>query len=172
MIELNIKPYCENCSEFEVESNTYYADNERTGTIISCANREKCEKIEHYVKSNSAGKKIEAKPDIYTYNTDGETERKFEAIEDALGIKLYRWQKSYIETGIFRRYGETTAVILGLLTQPIGVVDFSSFGAAKEYMEYDQNLKNYNYYEMLKVELMSIEKKLKAAGIRTNPVKY
>lgn len=172
MIELNIKPYCENCSEFEVESNTYYADNERTGTIISCANREKCEKIEHYVRHTGRGTKIQAEPDIYTYNTDEETERTFEAIEDALGIKLYRWQKSFIETRTFRRYGETTAIILRLLTDETQVIDFSSFGAAKKYLGYDQNLRNYNYYEVFKAELMSIEKKLKAAGIITNPVKY
>lgn len=172
MIELNVKPYCGNCSEFETESNTYYADNERTATIISCANREKCEKIEHYVRSqaNETGKKTEL--DIYTYSTDEETERKFEAIEDAIGIRLYRWQKSYIETGVFRMYGETTAILLRLLTQPIGVIDISSFGAAKKYLGYNQNLKNHNYYEAFKTELMSIEKKLKAAGIRTNPVKY
>lgn len=172
MIELNIKPYCENCSEFEVESNAYYADNERTGTIISCANREKCERIKHYVRSqiNGTGKKIES--DIYSYSADETTERKFEEIEDALGIKLYSWQKSYIDTGVFRRYGGTTAIILRLLTDETQVIDFSSFGAAKKYSGYDQNLKNYNYYEVFKVELMSIEKKLKAAGIRTNPVKY
>ena len=52
------------------------------------------------------------------------------------------------------------------------MIDFSSFGAAKKYLGYDRNLRNYNYYEIFKAELMSIEKKLKAAGIITNPVKY
>jgi hypothetical protein len=46
-----------------------------------------------------------------------EFEKQFEAIEAALGFKLFAWQKTYIATGNFRRYGATTAQILRELMQ-------------------------------------------------------
>lgn len=46
-----------------------------------------------------------------------EFEKQFEAIEAALGFKLFVWQKTYIATGNFRRYGATTAQILRELMQ-------------------------------------------------------
>lgn len=39
-------------------------------------------------------------------------EKKLEAVEKALGFKLFVWQKTFITTGYFRQYGETTARIL------------------------------------------------------------
>lgn len=39
------------------------------------------------------------------------------AVEKALGYKLFFWQKTYIEKGAFRQYGETTAKILRELSQ-------------------------------------------------------
>lgn len=41
-----------------------------------------------------------------------EEERIFEAIEKALGFKLFVWQKAFIITGTFRRFGKTTAEAL------------------------------------------------------------
>ena len=46
-----------------------------------------------------------------------EFEKQFEAIEAALGFKLFAWQKTYIANGTFRRYGATTAQILRELMQ-------------------------------------------------------
>ena len=46
-----------------------------------------------------------------------EFEKQFEAIEAALGFKLFAWQKTYIATGNFRQYGATTAQILRELMQ-------------------------------------------------------
>lgn len=45
-------------------------------------------------------------------STDPDVERKLEAVEKALGLKLFIWQKTFIERGVFRQYGETTARIL------------------------------------------------------------
>lgn len=46
-----------------------------------------------------------------------EFEKQFEAIEAALGFKLFAWQKTYIAYGHFRQYGATTAEILRELMQ-------------------------------------------------------
>jgi len=46
-----------------------------------------------------------------------EFEKQFEAIEAALGFKLFAWQKTYIVSGHFRQYGATTAEILRELMQ-------------------------------------------------------
>lgn len=46
-----------------------------------------------------------------------EFEKRFEAIEAALGFKLFAWQKTYIAYGHFRQYGATTAQILRELMQ-------------------------------------------------------
>lgn len=46
-----------------------------------------------------------------------EFEKQFEAIEAALGFKLFTWQKTYIAYGHFRQYGATTAKILRELMQ-------------------------------------------------------
>lgn len=39
-------------------------------------------------------------------------EKFFEAVEKALGFKLFVWQKTFIATGTFRRFGKTTAEAL------------------------------------------------------------
>lgn len=39
-------------------------------------------------------------------------EKQLEAVEKALGFKLFVWQKTFIATGHFRQYGKTTAEIL------------------------------------------------------------
>lgn len=56
--------------------------------------------------------------DIYASGYFGEEqEKQFEAIEAALGFRLFAWQKAYIVTGKFRKYGATTAEILRDLMQ-------------------------------------------------------
>ncbi len=58
------------------------------------------------------------KMDIYASGYFGEEqEKQFEAVEAALGFKLFAWQKAYIVTGKFRKYGATTAEILRDLMQ-------------------------------------------------------
>lgn len=55
--------------------------------------------------------------DIYGAGLFPEHEKQFEAIEKALGFKLFTWQKAYIVYGQFRQYGATTAEILRALMQ-------------------------------------------------------
>lgn len=55
--------------------------------------------------------------DIYGNGIFPQHEKQFEAIEAALGFKLFTWQKSYIVYGQFRQYGATTAEILRELMQ-------------------------------------------------------
>lgn len=57
--------------------------------------------------------------------TTPELDKKIEDVEKALGFKLFIWQKTYIEYGVFRQYGETTAKILRLLITPGKIVDFT-----------------------------------------------
>ena len=47
-----------------------------------------------------------------TVPMDPDLEKTLEAVEKALGFKLFVWQKTYIEHGYFRQYGATTAEIL------------------------------------------------------------
>lgn len=60
--------------------------------------------------------------------TTPELDKKIEDVEKALGFKLFIWQKTYIEYGVFRQYGETTAKILRLLITPGKIVDFTERG--------------------------------------------
>lgn len=55
--------------------------------------------------------------DIYGAGIFPEHEKRFEAIEKALGFKLFTWQKTYIVHGQYRQYGATTAEILRGLIQ-------------------------------------------------------
>lgn len=55
--------------------------------------------------------------DIYGAGLFPEHEKQFEAIEKALGFKLFIWQKTYIVHGQYRQYGATTAKILRELMQ-------------------------------------------------------
>ena len=58
--------------------------------------------------------------DIYGNGLFPQYEKQFEAIEAALGFKLFTWQKAYIVYGKFRQYGATTAEILRELMQVEG----------------------------------------------------
>ena len=51
MIELNVKPYCQFCPEFEPSSEKMYADEISVATIIRCEHMEICNHIEKYLKS-------------------------------------------------------------------------------------------------------------------------
>lgn len=64
---------------------------------------------------------------IYGYHGKNvEQEELYKAIEKALGFKLFTWQKTFIERGVFRCYGKTTAEILqSLLDKDAEPLDFS-----------------------------------------------
>nr|UVY57299.1 MAG: hypothetical protein [Bacteriophage sp.] len=85
-------------------------------------------------------------------------ERKLEAVEKALGLKLFIWQKTFIERGVFRQYGETTARILkDLLDTKAQPLDYAEpCGSVRE-----------NFYRM---ETRNIKEKLDNAGIATRAV--
>ncbi len=96
---------------------------------------------------------------IYRLNTEipEETEL-FEQVEQALGFKLFKWQKSYIISGKFRRYGKTLAECLRILLAVDGEpLDFSRNTQSQKEM-------------VFRSELREIEKKLKTAGIPTRAI--
>lgn len=89
--------------------------------------------------------------------TTPELDKKIEDVEKALGFKLFIWQKTYIEYGVFRQYGETTAKILRLLITPGKIVDFT------EQPRGDRE-------RFFRKELLEVKAKLNAAGVQTNEV--
>jgi len=83
----------------------------------------------------------------------------FAAVEEALGFKLFFWQKTFIEHGVFRCYGETTAKILRELSQvneqPLDLVKYRTRGHKERW-----------FCE----ELLRIKNALDAAGVPTREV--
>ena len=93
-----------------------------------------------------------------TVKMDKDLEKALEAVEKALGFKLFVWQKTYIERGYFRRYGATTAEILReLLNVSEAPLDYTRKPSSRMQSIYREELKE-------------IKKKLDAAGITTRPV--
>ena len=89
---------------------------------------------------------------------DGELESILEKVEDALGFKLFIWQKTYIAQGHFRKYGATTAQALKDLLQ----VDAPP-------LDYSKRTGNH-MQELYRDELKKIKRKLNQAGIPTREV--
>ncbi len=80
-----------------------------------------------------------------------------ERIEKALGFKLFLWQKTYIESGIYRRYGKTTAECLKRLLDVNAPIDYTMRPASKrEACHRDA--------------MLEIKTKLEKAGIETAPI--
>lgn len=93
-----------------------------------------------------------------TVTMDTDLEKTLEAVEKALGFKLFVWQKTYIERGYFRWYGATTAEILReLLNVSEAPLDYTRKPSSRMQSIYREELKE-------------IKKKLDAAGITTRPV--
>lgn len=89
---------------------------------------------------------------------DGDFEKKMEKVENALGFRLFAWQKTYIAYGEFRQYGATTAKILrDLLDVSAEPIDYT-MGAATHRQQF--------YWR----ELRKIKEKLDRAGIPTRAV--
>lgn len=84
-------------------------------------------------------------------------ERKFEAIEKALGFELFVWQKSYIERGEFRKIGKTTAEVIRELIVPGNIINYS---------EPPRNSRE----RFHRSTLLEIKQKFEESGIKTNPV--
>ena len=85
----------------------------------------------------------------------------FDAIEKALGFKLFYWQKTFIAYGYFRQYGATTARILRELISPELMevpIDKSKPVETKRDAFYRR-------------EFLEIKEKLDKAGIKTRKVK-
>ena len=82
----------------------------------------------------------------------------FAKVENALGFKLFAWQKTYILYGMYRRTGKTTAECLRALLD-------------EDHCPIDYTLPPRNPREEIhRRELLKIKKKLKDAGIYTTPV--
>ena len=85
-------------------------------------------------------------------------EKLYRKIEKALGFKLFVWQKTYIEHGVFRCYGKTTAQILReLLNTKAEPIDFRQPARSHKEQFYRQ-------------ELMTIKHRLEAEGVKTRAV--
>lgn len=83
----------------------------------------------------------------------------FKAVEEALGFKLFFWQKTYIERGAFRCFGKTTAEILqALLPEHKQPLDLRGYRR--------RNLQARVYYD----ELLRVKETLDAAGVPTREV--
>lgn len=90
---------------------------------------------------------------IYCFNVKPDEEELFERVEQALGFKLFAWQKSFIVSGEFRRSGKTLAECLRILLAVDGEPLYFAYPP--------KNAKESIFRENLK----DIEAKLKAAGI-------
>lgn len=91
------------------------------------------------------------------YSPDAELEKTITKVETALGFKLFIWQKTFIERGVFRRYGATTAEILR---------DLLNVSALP--LDYTKHMEPRG--EFYKRELREIKSKLDQAGIATRTV--
>ena len=80
----------------------------------------------------------------------------FEMIENALGFKLYFWQKTFLITGSFRQGGFTTAECLKKL-----------FGGKP--IDYSHRTKNAKEHSE-RMQLLELKRCLDHAGIKTVPV--
>lgn len=107
--------------------------------------------------------KIEEKPPEWLYHTPFEEHSwvNFDAVEKALGFRLFSWQKEYIELGCGyadRRTGKTTAQILHQLLQiDEKPIDFSGPAPSKR-------------MDVIRQYYRDIWEKLHNAGIEMRPV--
>ena len=82
-----------------------------------------------------------------------------EAVEKALGFKLFYWQKTFIAYGKYRRAGFTTAEILReLLSEEETPIIWKRRPAS-------------NMEAVYRHDLLKIKEKLDAAGIKTREIK-
>lgn len=119
--------------------------------------------LENHIITHAAVEptKIESpKLDIYRdYFCTRKENEMFEAVEKALGFKLFYWQKIFITNGVFRQYGKTTAEILRDLLNPndSSPIDYSKRPKTQSEAIYRE-------------ELRKIQQRLEACGIPTRPI--
>lgn len=89
---------------------------------------------------------------------DPALEKTLAEVEKALGFKLFIWQKTFIERGVFRQSGATTAEILR---------DLLNVNASP--LDYTRPLHS-NMERFYREETKNIKEKLDAAGIPTRTV--
>lgn len=117
------------------------------------------ERLAEYEELEEQGKLSCKWVDDWIYrNPYHEYEELFKRIEASLGFDLFVWQKSYIVTGYFRQYGETTAMILKeLLDTEAAPLDYTRRGMSHREDNYRRKLRE-------------IQERLKDAGIKTRVV--
>ena len=93
------------------------------------------------------------------FNPYPEYNKLFHDVEAALGFELFTWQKTYIASGIYRRYGDTTAHILRRL-----LIDKTPLDLRHRQMGFKEHL------EWL--QTVDIYEKLAEAGIETCEVVF
>lgn len=137
------------------------------GERYGCVGDVKCKILNEYFTGN-VEPPYKERPDacplvnLWIYQTicepDGDFEKKMQAVENALGFRLFAWQKTYIENGYFRQVGATTAKILrDLLDVSAEPIDYTR-GAANQRQQFYRG------------ELRAIKEKLDGAGIPTRAV--
>lgn len=95
---------------------------------------------------------------IFACVNDPKWDSLFEEVENALGFKLFFWQKTYILKDCYRRSGGTTAMVLKrLLNTEAEPIDFS---------RPTRNKKS----DFFRKDLLRIKEKLDKAGIKTREV--
>lgn len=118
------------------------------------------DELKEYKTLEEEGRLIKAKNRHYSFILYGDNYgySNFEKVEEALGIKLFAWQKNYILTGIFRRSGKTLAICLReLLAVDNDPLDFTVMP-----VNYRQRVE--------RDEFRRIQEKLCKAGIPTRAV--
>ena len=91
-------------------------------------------------------------------NFSQELEKTFEAVEKALGFKLFIWQKTFIANTTYRQSGRTTAEILRDL-----------LNISKPPLDYTKPVRNH-MARFYREETREIKAKLDTAGIPTRTV--
>lgn len=106
--------------------------------------------------------RIEEEPPEWIYHAPKEycCTVKFDAIEKALGFRLFGWQKSYILHQGFRRMGRTTAEILRML------FDKEQYDNPIDFSEPPRN----NRLRIFRQAFRDIWERLRDAGIEMRPV--
>lgn len=81
----------------------------------------------------------------------------FDKIEKALGFKLFIWQKTFITTGKFRQYGETTAKCIRRLLQKDNPIDYRMrIAHGKEFFERQEMIRIHDQLQAAGVEVCEI----------------
>lgn len=95
---------------------------------------------------------------IFACVNDPKWDSLFEEVENALGFKLFYWQKTYILKDCYRRSGGTTAMVLKrLLDTEADPIDYSRPASNKK-------------SDFIRKDLLRIKEKLDKAGIKTREV--